>query len=104
MKIGKSLPILLFPLLPWTASAVECMNTVKNTQEAIEQVKKNIDKVIKKKRSRIRAFLKDSEQILAKARKDRGKAESTFEKSIAKAKALVAQDNGAAAAFLIKVK
>jgi hypothetical protein len=102
------MPHILFALLaagllwPGSALALQCDSHVEQTERNLVQVKKLLKDVKEKNRPRIQGFIDDAAKILAKAKKECESAESPLDRSIAAARALVAQGNLGAAHLLIK--
>ena len=89
-------------MLPMTATAVECQPDYDAAQRNPKKALAQFDEVPQAKKPRIKAFLDDAKQILARAKEDCAAAPSGIDTLAAKAKVLIAQANIAAASLLIK--
>ncbi len=89
-------------LWPGSALALQCDSHIEQTERNMEHVKKLLKDVKEAKRPRIQGFIDDAAKMLAKAKKECESADSPLDRSIAAARALVAQGNLGAAQLLIK--
>ena len=91
-----------FLISPPSAKAVDCQTDIVAAEKNLKIIEEKLPEIEEDRRKRIELFLADAQKMIKRAQRKCAVAESGWDRVEAKAHALIAQGNLAAAQLLVK--